>query len=103
MTVRNLGRLVLERGLEWGGTEGCTAMLVQMCTDDDKNVLEEYIQGPCVRSSKQIVENCSKKKIKDKKTYGRRGRVVRWLDVMIRKNRLLRIKPFRVGNMRLWI
>ena len=59
--MRNLGRLVRERGLEWGGTEGCTAMLVQMCTDDDNDVAEEYMQGARVRSSKKIVENCSKK------------------------------------------
>jgi hypothetical protein len=36
--VGKLGRLVLERGLGWGGTEGCGGMLVRMNTDDDKEV-----------------------------------------------------------------
>lgn len=38
LTVGRRGMLDLERGLGWGGAEGCTAMLVQMNTDDDKEV-----------------------------------------------------------------
>jgi hypothetical protein len=33
-----LGMLVLEKTLGRGGTEGCTAMSIQMNTDDDKDV-----------------------------------------------------------------
>jgi hypothetical protein len=36
LTIDELGMLVLDWGLGWGGTEGCTEMLVQMDTDDDK-------------------------------------------------------------------
>lgn len=35
MTGGELGVLVLEQGLGWGKTEGCTAVFVQMNTDDN--------------------------------------------------------------------
>jgi hypothetical protein len=54
--------LVLERGLGWGGTEGCAGMLAQMNTDDDKDIEAEYIQGPRFRSSKQLLRIAQKKK-----------------------------------------
>ena len=54
MTVGRLSMMVLERRLGWSGVEGCTAMVVPMDTDDDKDVEAEYKQRPfCYRSSKQ--------------------------------------------------
>lgn len=53
MTIGRLGTKVLERRLSWSGAEGCTAMVVLMNTDDDKDVQAEYKQRPRCRSSKQ--------------------------------------------------
>ena len=53
------------------------------------------MEGPCFRPRKKKLLKITPKKSK-KKTYRTRGRVVRWLDLMMGKKRLPRIKPFRM-------
>lgn len=59
--VGKLGALVLEKELGWDGVEGCTAMLVVMSTDVDKEVQAECKQTPRYRSSKQSLKIAIKK------------------------------------------
>lgn len=85
--VGKLGALVLEKELGWDGVEGCTAMLVVMSTDVDKEVQAECKQTPRYRSSKQSLKIAIKKTRKG--TYRTRWRMIRWLAMMMGKIRLL--------------
>ena len=65
-----LRMLVLEYGPGWAGTEleGCTGMLAQMNTDDDKHVWADHIQEPRFRSSKQSLKTAQTEKVRKELT-----------------------------------